>query len=739
MATNQRQPEPLHIETELSRDLGLTSALAIGIGTMIAAGIFTLSGLAVREVGSAAIVSFLLAAIVAMFTALTYCEFVSIYPESGEGYLYVRRTLKPPFAYFVGWALFLGYTSSCGFYMASFSSYFHEFIWAAPFKSAAGVLGLIALVMINVKGTKESGIFQIVITLAKVLLLIWFVVGGLGSVRSQELIDRFNSDVAKIGSTTAMVFITFFGFSAIAASAGEVKNPTKTIPLAILISMSVVVVVYTMVVLVIIAAGLSEYTESAMGNAARQFLGPIGGMVIVAGALFSMISASNASIMAGSRVTLSMSRLGHFPKGVGSVSAKTRTPIIALLLVGGTILIFSISMELEDLAHFANTVLLVALSMVNMALIVHRRKFPNMERPFRVPLVPLLPALGILANLYLLSQIMHHPGPMLKALGCLALGFGGFVIWRGTKAGEGAMPGAPSRIALEQSTTTGEHRFRVLVPLANPKNVAQLIDIASAIASERDGELVTMRVALVPEQLPPSRESSIVERERTILENAHSLALSHDVPVSSLVRVGHNAARAILETAKQRNCDLIVMGWKGYTTTTKKILGETVDAVVNHAQCDIMLVKQTTHEPLRRFLLPTAGGEHARCAEQYIASLVRAREGSMTITSVAQPDAPPEQREGVKQRLDEAIQRIKATNHLDVQSKVIEHKSIPVGIIEEAKQDYDALVLGASGESIYPQILFGSIPETIAKRCDKTVIMVKHYHPVKALLGRVVG
>lgn len=97
---------PLKIESVLSRDLGLSAALAIGVGTMIAAGIFTLSGLAIRNVGSAAILAFLLAAFVALITALTYCEFVSIYPESGEGYLYTRSTFKAPVAYLVGWALF---------------------------------------------------------------------------------------------------------------------------------------------------------------------------------------------------------------------------------------------------------------------------------------------------------------------------------------------------------------------------------------------------------------------------------------------------------------------------------------------------------------------------------------------------------------------------------------------------------------------------------------------------------
>ena len=150
----------IQVQTELSRDLGLTTALAIGIGTMIAAGIFTLSGLAVRNVGSAAIVAFLMAAIVALFTALTYCEFASIYPRSGEGYLYARKTFPAPVAYFVGWALILGYTSSCAFYIASLSSYFFEFIWESPVKSAVGVALLVGLTLLNIKGTKESGMLQ---------------------------------------------------------------------------------------------------------------------------------------------------------------------------------------------------------------------------------------------------------------------------------------------------------------------------------------------------------------------------------------------------------------------------------------------------------------------------------------------------------------------------------------------------------------------------------------------------
>jgi basic amino acid/polyamine antiporter, APA family len=723
------------IQTELSRDLGLPAAMAIGVGTMIAAGIFTLSGLAVAYVGSAAIVAFLLAALVATFTALTYCEFSSIYPESGEGYLYARRTFAPPMAYMVGWCLLMGYTSSCAFYIASFSTYFSEFIWHTPFQQISGLVMLTLLTLLNIKGTKESGAFQIAITLSKVLLLVWFIAGGMGHVDLDTVRERFSTDLMMIGSTGAMVFITFFGFSAIAASAGEVREPTKTIPRAIFLSMITVTILYTFVILVMVAAKLTEYTESAMGTVARAFLGPIGGMVIVGGALFSMISASNASIMAGSRVALSMSQLGHLPREIGTINPQTRTPVIAVLLVGATIGGFAQVLPLEELAHFADCVLLVALSLVNVALIMHRRRHPHIERPFRVPLVPLLPILGILANVYLLTRISHFT-PVLLASIALVGGFLGFLAWKGAQIPEEALPGEPSRIALERASVS-ESDFRVLVPIANPANVDPLIDLASWVARGREGDVVALRVSVVPEQLPPSREDALVERERRLLERARARALEHEVPVSALLRIGHSPARAILETARERSCDLLILGWKGHTSTARRILGEVTDAVVNHARSDIMLVKLAPDRGLRRLLLPTAGGEHSIRAQEYAAHIALANDGEITLCSVVAPDSPLDQVDAEAERLLEARSRImEMTGLAAIDTKVIRHGSVSTGIIRES-ESFDAVVLGAAGQSFHSQILFGSIPETIVRRAKCSVILVKRHHAVKALFGRV--
>lgn len=740
----------INIETELSRDLGLISALAIGVGTMIAAGIFSLSGLAIQNVGSAAIVSFVLAAVVALFTALTYCEFVSIYPDSGEGYLYARKTFSAPLAFLVGWALFLGYASSCGFYLATFSSYFVEFVYHLDYGTIVGIIALILLTLLNVKGTKESGTFQIIVTAVKVILLIWLVVGGIGSVDPKMIVDKFSTDFGNIASTSALVFVTFFGFSAIAASAGEIVNPVKTIPRAIFISMGLVTVLYTLVILVILAANLQEYDEAAMGRAAELFLGGIGGMVIVGGGLFSMVSATNASIMAGSRVSLAMSQLGHLPEIFSRVNQKTKTPIISLALIGGAILGFLVILSLKGTANFANAVLLIALIFVNFALIAHRRKFPNIERPFRVPLVPLLPILGILSNLYLLVQSTwelwtfggmfgglidgkEQTGilPVVLAVGSLALGFIGFVLFKG-KTTEGDVPESHDEpyfepISIHESQLPAQIKYRILVTLSNPANVPQLLEMAHSIAKERDGEIVGMRVALVPEQLSPNpmdfSEAFYVTKERPILEMAKRYADQNNIPLKLQIEVGHDPALVIMDSAKRLDCDLIIMGWKGFTTTSEKILGEVADAVVSNAKTDLMLVKVVAGNRLENWLMPTAGGKHAIQAEQYAASLIRANNGSMTFCSVVPPNAGESIVEGTQTMLKKAIDRVLDTGKLEVKSTIIRNKSVTQGILEESK-NYDAIMVGAT-EHRFKKFLFGSIPEVIAKESLKTVVLVK--------------
>ncbi|MFB6103437.1 MAG: APC family permease [Haloplanus sp.] len=462
-------------ETELERDIGLLGATAIGVGTMIAGGIFVLSGLAVANVGAAAAVSFVLAAVVASVTALTYAEFATIYTVDGGGYAYVAEVFDSDWSYLVGWLLILGYPASAAFYLASFADWFARFILPALSLAAAlpfwvpGVAVLALLVAINFAGAKETGAFQVLVTVLKVALIGLFLAGGLRAFQGDVVAASLAANITHVGDvalTAALVFITFFGFEAIATSEGEIRSPERTVPRAIFLSIGFVTLLYVLVVVVVVVAindadfltflaervglqspdaataFLAEHGEAAMARAAQYYLGDFGFYVFVVGALLSMLSAANATVLAGSRVKLAMAERGQLPDAVEWVSPRTGAPTVAVAVTGGLILAFfllfgvifgtppgesasgALVLGLESLAHFADFMLLGGLVFVNVALIQSRRTYPDQERLFRVPGVPWVPLIGVGSNLALLASL----GLTSLALGLLAVVVGA-VFW----------------------------------------------------------------------------------------------------------------------------------------------------------------------------------------------------------------------------------------------------------------------------------------------------------------------
>ncbi|MDY6779790.1 MAG: APC family permease, partial [Halobacteria archaeon] len=333
------------------RTLGFKIAFAIGLGTMIAAGIFSLSGTAVARIGSSAVIAFVLAAVVAGLTAASYSEFASIYSENGGGYLFSSRTFEhDTLIYAVGAMLFLGYTGTTAFYLATMDEWFFRFILPESLgflpHGTTGVLAALLLGTLNARGTEESGTFQLLVTGAKVAVLLAFIAGAFAFRGPTAAVGKFaaNFAVDPIGIVTvaALGFITFFGFSAIAASAGEIIEPRKTVPRAIAASIITVTVLYALVIVAMVnspvpAEVIAREGETAMGRVAAGFLGPLGRSLIVAGAVFSMVSASNASILAASGIGSLMGRQGQAPRPLSRIHPKYNTPFWSVVTATATI------------------------------------------------------------------------------------------------------------------------------------------------------------------------------------------------------------------------------------------------------------------------------------------------------------------------------------------------------------------------------------------------------------------
>ena len=737
---------------EKTRTLGFTVAYAIGLGTMIAAGIFSLSGTAVAEIGSSAVIAFVIAAIVASITAAAYSEFASIYSESGGGYLFASRTLKSDYiVYTEGVMLFLGYSATTAFYLATMGEWVHEFVFPAP-PWLVGAATAVLLGVLNARGTEESGAFQVIVTGAKVAVLFAFIGGAAAYKPVDASVATFtgavSTDLPGIVQIAALAFITFFGFSAIAASAGEIIKPRKTVPRAIAASIVTVTILYALVIVAMVnspipAEVVAQEGETAMGKVANAFLGPIGMQLIVAGAIFSMVSASNASILAASRIGYLMGREGRALRRFHLIDRQYGTPIWAIAACTFTIVTlivtfigifhgsgapFGIDLGLAGLTGFANLNLLIPLSVVNVALIVSRRRYPDQERPFRVPLSPVLPVIGILANLALIVSLPID-GVLAGVFGIIAF-LGIYYVWGGALPVEQVMSaitegeGPQEEGDVTQPSGTGDFAevYRILVPIAREEDVVDHVLLADAIGQALDDEveIEVLYVEDVPEQVPSDAVSSAGAQGRINELESAMADVEVDADLTFEGYVSQDIAFTILEVARDTVSDLILMG---YPERHRDV----VQTVQHRAPCDVLYV-YGVESPLDLSVINVGagGGPNHRALLPLVDAL--GENGAEVHVIRVQPEIG-----GTPEQIQETIDGLRHTETVEIHN--VEEKNVAKGLVETAKDNGGVLFIGASRDLLLKQWLFGSTPDhavDIAEAAEVPVLIFRARTGVKA-------
>jgi amino acid transporter/nucleotide-binding universal stress UspA family protein len=757
---------------EHTRTLDFKIAFAIGLGTMIAAGIFSLSGAAVALIGSSAVIGFVIAAVVAGITAASYSEFASIYSENGGGYLFNSRTFEERglLTYGVGISLFLGYTGTTAFYLATMDEWFVRFVipeslgWLPH--GTVGVLTAVLLGALNARGTEESGTFQLLVTGAKVAVLLAFIGGAFAfrgpGTATTNFAGQFQADAVGIVTVAGLALITLLGLSAIAGRAGEVIEPRQTVPRAIAASILTVTILYALVIVAMTNSTVppeivAEEGETAMGLVAEGFLGAAGRWLIVAGAIFSMVSASNASILAASGIGSLMGRRGQAPRPFTRIHADYGTPFWSVTAVTGTIvamIVFFIALfpaegaplgldlGLTALTGFATLNLLLPLSVVNAALIVHRRKFPGVERGFRVPGVPAVPALGILANLALIYNLPFRgvvTGVVLVAVLVAAyLAWGGApeveelfreVVPAGGAVGAaaagadepvgGEVPEGPA----ETTEAAPDERFRVLVPVARPERVLRYVRLAAKVGRRREREpfVQVLNVTEIPDQTPHEMVSDTAQGRADRI--AEQLAdVDADVDYSVEGHTSRDVAFDILQTARTDEADLILMGYP----EDHPDLTETVEY---GAPCDVVFASGfgAAERPIERVTVGAGGGPHHGRS----LSLVRvlAEQGARVCVVAVTPAEG-----GTSEVPDDTIS---ALDGLDVDVREVESATVADGLVETAAEEDGILVIGASRDRRLNRWMFGSTPDRVVTRADEAGVPVLVYAAPSGISGRL--
>jgi APA family basic amino acid/polyamine antiporter len=427
------------MKNDLERDLGLYATVAISMGAMIGSGIFVLPALGFTKAGPAVILAYVLAGLVVMPAALSKAEMATAMPESGGTYLYIDRAMGPLAGTVAGLGAWFSLVFKSSFALVGLGAYLLLLVPLSGGLVKVVALGLAALIVVlNVVGTEQSGKAQSIIVAVVVLALAGYVLNSGFAVETARFGGFAEKGSGGVVTAAAFVFVSYAGVTKIASVAEEIEDPDRNLPRGILISMGVMMVMYTLVVAAVVGlndpATLSTSGPTGgpsltpMADGAAQLFGGVGVVVIALVAILALTSMANAGVLASSRFPLAMSRDSLAPGWLARVNERFKTPLNAILLTGGLLLALIEFVPVVELAKLASAFKILVFSITNVALIVFRTSGVDSYQPsFEAPGYPYVQVVGVVGGLALLTQMGTLP--ILGAAGIIVGGVGWYLLY----------------------------------------------------------------------------------------------------------------------------------------------------------------------------------------------------------------------------------------------------------------------------------------------------------------------
>ncbi len=728
-------------EVRLSREMRLLDVTMIGVGAMIGAGIFVLTGIAAGVAGPALILAFGLNAVVTLFTAMAYAELGSCFHDAGGGYLWAKKGLPDPNGFLSGWMSWFAHSVACSLYALGFGAYFKlvlEMIgyhgghdWPIALEKLLAVLVVVVFGFINYRGASETGKAGNIVTGAKIVVLAIFIgVGVVFMFHKPDWTVNFETFLPKgyagVFMAMGLTFIAFEGYEIIAQCSEEVQDPRRNIPRAVFVSLAVVVPIYLLVAWVAIGAidghgvptwqYLAEKKETAMVDAAQQFFRG-GGLMILVGGLLSTMSALNATIYSSSRVSFAMARDHNLPGRFAKLSSRHKTPHVALAFSMVIIIAMLLWLPIEDVASAADIMFLLLFLQVNVALITLRKKMPQLDRGFRVPFVPLVPILGIAGNLFIAGWLFRFSP--LAWLSVAAWVGGGYVLHR-------FYAGPKEEAAVELAARIerlDRKEYRVLVAIASPKSAPSLVEVGVAVAKPRGGEVVCLGVVEVPEDRPLVAGLEETAKLVPLVDQAVAQARAGGLPARGLIKVSHRVSSGIVETAREEDCNFIVLGRRRRPNFLEWLFAATVENVLREAPCDVAVVGGTVRRGIvRRVVLAVGEGRNARLAAELTPVLAAWCDADVRPVTVVPVLASAEEAQKLRTEADALLDGAGIESRL----AVVRHEDVADAVLRDSDAG-DLVVLGGSTAGPLAQLLAPPLPIELIERGQVPVVMVRKH------------
>lgn len=734
--------------TKGDRTVGLAGATGIGVGAIVGGGILALAGVAFASTGPSAIVAFALNGFIAFLTALSFAELSTAFPESGGLYAFGKKVLSVQAAFAFGWVIWFASIVAGVLYAVGFAAYalvaaeslYQSLIGTPPgwltsswmtsaLAIGATVFFTLSLIRKATGGGQWVNISKVAVFGVLILGGVWVLAGLPGGEIRSRLQPFF--EAGSIGLLQAMgySFIALQGVDLIIAVAGEIKEPGKTIPRAVLMSLGITLFIYLPFLFVLstvgvepgtsIASAAAEEPEAIVAIAAQRYLGAPGYWLVILAAVLSMLTALQANLLAASRVAMAMARDRTLTYRLATISSKTGTPVNSIFTTAAIVVI--ILLVVRDVAAAgaaASLIFLVTYALVHgLNVLVHYRG--GTERAaFRVPYFPLVPVVGAGSCIALaLFQGIAEPtaGITIAAwLFCEALLY---VSIFGRRAG--VVDASAEALNPELTLLRGRSPL-VLVPIANPANAEAMVAVASALAPPKVGRVLLLSVIAPPKEWQPDNIPKELLDAQSVLRESLTASFAAGLAPEALTTVASVPWAEIDRVSRIHRCESLLLG---LGDLTQDVVGTRVENLMSAVDSDVVILRARGGWHLsgvRRVLVAVGGrGDHDQLRARLLGSLYRTGASEIEFLRVVPENASKE----VHNRAQQELHRL-AQDELPGYSQVrIIAANDVAGVIARQAEKSDLLILGLQRLSRRRKI-FGDLALNIAQKTSCALIMI---------------
>jgi amino acid transporter len=401
-----------HTDEGLVRGIRRWDLVAIAINGIIGAGIFGLPSKVFSLIGSYSIIAFIACALVVALIILCFAEVGSRFDDTGGPYLYAREAFNPAVAFEIGWLIWLvritAFAANCNL-LINYLSYFWGSATTPAWRAFVIVLVIVVLAGINLLGIRQAAIVGNVFTVGKLVPIIIFCGAGLFFLNPQAFTPGPTPAVGDFSKSVLLLVYAFTGFEMATIPAGEIRDPQKNLPRALLIALFVVAVLYILIQIVCVGT-LPELAQSQkpLADAGARFLGTAGGAIISAGAIISITGNLNILLLTGSRLPFAMAEQKQLPAFIGAVHRSFFTPWISIVLTAGVMLFLTLKSSFVAALTISAIARLVTYAATCLALPVFRRQRDTPPALFQLPGGTIIAILVLVLIAWLLLNSTLH-------------------------------------------------------------------------------------------------------------------------------------------------------------------------------------------------------------------------------------------------------------------------------------------------------------------------------------------